>query len=80
MVEEESLNQLIERLQHLHLEQERILQALENIATNDDVAHVGPNTTSVLAAAAGPAPVPTVTAVQVPVPAVVTPVPTIFHI
>ena len=28
----DSLNQLIERLQHLHLEQGRILQALENIA------------------------------------------------
>jgi hypothetical protein len=32
MVESDSLNQLIERLQRLHLEQERILQALKNIA------------------------------------------------
>jgi hypothetical protein len=30
----ESLNQLIARLQHLHLEQERILEALENIAAD----------------------------------------------
>ena len=31
----DSLNQLIERLQQLHLEQERILQALEEIAAVD---------------------------------------------
>ena len=30
------MNQLIERLQQLHLEQERILQALENIVTADN--------------------------------------------
>jgi hypothetical protein len=36
MVEGESLNQLIEQLQQLHLEQERILQALENIAVDQE--------------------------------------------
>jgi hypothetical protein len=35
MVERESLNQLIERLQQLHLEQERILTALENIVVDN---------------------------------------------
>jgi hypothetical protein len=32
-----NLNQLIERLQHLHLEQEWILRALENIAGEDNI-------------------------------------------
>jgi hypothetical protein len=74
----ESLNQLIERLQHLHLEQARILQALENIVTTDDAAdvveHVEPNTTPVAV------PVSTVP-VTVPVPTVLVPVrDTVFHI
>jgi hypothetical protein len=38
MVEGESLNQLIERLQQLHLEQERILTALENIVADIEPA------------------------------------------
>jgi hypothetical protein len=38
MVERESLNQLIERLQQLHLEQERILTALENIVVDNEPA------------------------------------------
>ena len=63
----ESLNQLVERLQHLHLEQARILHALENIVAADEVEHVKPNTTPV--------------SVAVPVPTVVVPVPTEeFHI
>jgi hypothetical protein len=74
----ESLNQLIERLQHLHLEQARILQALENIVAADNatdiVEHVEPNTTQVAV------PVSTVP-VTVPVPTVLAPVrDTVFHI
>jgi broad specificity phosphatase PhoE len=68
----ESLNQLIERLQHLHLE-----QALENIFVTDNdvehddvVEHAEPNTTPVLVAV----PVP------VPVSTVIAPVSTVFHI
>jgi hypothetical protein len=38
MVERESLNQLIERLQQLHLEQETILTALENIVADNEPA------------------------------------------
>ena len=72
-----SLNQLVERLQHLHLEQARILQALENIVADDDadddVEHVEPNTTPVPTVVAQ---VPTVTAVPAPVPTAVAPEPT----
>ena len=76
----ESLNQLVERLQHLHLEQARILQALENIVvTDNNVEHVEPNTTPAVSVVV-PATVPTVTAVPAPVPTAVSPVPTIFHI
>jgi hypothetical protein len=72
----ETLNQLIERLQQLHLEQERILQALENIAQESDhgpsaeieaVTGVAPVAGVVSSAAIGsvsvavPVPVPTVT-------------------
>jgi hypothetical protein len=42
MVEEESLHQLIERLQQLHLEQERILAALENIVAADSESEPAP--------------------------------------
>jgi hypothetical protein len=38
MVERALLNQLIERLQQLHLEQERILTALENIVADNEPA------------------------------------------
>jgi hypothetical protein len=88
----DSLNELIERLQQLHLEQARIIQALENIVavpTDDRNEHNRtPTIVPVVAVVATtpvstvrPAPVPTVTAVRVPVPTVVTPVPTtIFHI
>jgi hypothetical protein len=34
-----NLSQLIERLQHLHLEQERILTALENIVADNEPVH-----------------------------------------
>jgi hypothetical protein len=37
-----NLNQLIERLQQLHLEQERILTALEYIVTDNEPAHNEP--------------------------------------
>jgi hypothetical protein len=42
MVEGETLNQLIERLRQLHLEQETILQALEDIAQQDIVVEQEP--------------------------------------
>jgi hypothetical protein len=52
MVEGETLNQLIERLHQLHLEQETILQALEDIAQQDIIveqeprAYIVPNVAS----------------------------------
>jgi hypothetical protein len=42
MVEGETLNQLIERLHQLHLEQETILQALEDIAQQDIIVEQEP--------------------------------------
>jgi hypothetical protein len=42
MVEGETLNQLIERLHQLHLEQETILRALEDIAQQDIVVEQEP--------------------------------------
>jgi hypothetical protein len=66
-MESESLNQLIARLQHLHLEQQRILQALENIGAEDN----------------NPAKLPTIAApvaVQVPVVPIPVPEPIAFHI
>jgi hypothetical protein len=87
----ESLNQLIEHLQQLHLEQERILQALENI-TQESMADQEPSAdiepvagvesvagvVSSAVAVVGPASLP---ATSVPV-AVPVPVPTVtaFHI
>jgi hypothetical protein len=64
----ESLNQLIERLQHLHLEQERILKALENMANG--VGTIQGNEQDMTSA------VP----VAVPVPPVAVPEPTVFYI
>jgi hypothetical protein len=76
----ESLNQLIERLQQLHLEKETILQALENIteehiavdqepsANIEPVAGVVSSTVVVV----GPASLPVASvAVAVPVPATI---------
>jgi hypothetical protein len=57
MVERESLNQLIERLQQLHLEQERILTALENIVADNEPA---PAAAPVPPVPVPPAPVPPV--------------------
>jgi hypothetical protein len=42
MVEGETLNQLIERLHQLHLEQETILRALEDIAQQDIIVEQEP--------------------------------------
>jgi hypothetical protein len=58
MVERESLNQLIERLQQLHLEQERILTALENIVAEDN--EPAPAAVPVPPVPVPPAPVPPV--------------------
>jgi hypothetical protein len=58
MVERESLNQLIERLQQLHLEQERILTALENIVAEDN--EPAPAAVPVRPVPVPPAPVPPV--------------------
>jgi hypothetical protein len=78
MVEGESLNQLIKRLQHLHLEQERILLALESIAL-ESITNIEPTTTTtdtVSVPVAVPVPV-----LPVPVPLPVPPVPTtVFHV
>jgi hypothetical protein len=87
----DSLNQLIERLQQLHLEQARILQALENIiavapADNRNECDVTPTTVPVAAIIATvpvPAPTPTVHNIE-PVATVIAtvpvPAPTMFHI
>jgi hypothetical protein len=73
MVEGETLNQLIERLQQLHLEQGRILEALENIAAEapTDDSNEGERTSTPTTA-----PVATVVT-EVPVAA---PAPTIHNI
>jgi hypothetical protein len=88
----DSLNALIERLQQLHLELARIIQALENIVeVPADIRNERDRTPTIVPVVAvdattpvpmvRPAPVPTATAVRVPVPTIVTPVPTtIFHI
>ena len=75
----ESLNQLIQNLRHLHLEQVRILQALENAIddVDDGAEHVEPNTTPVPTVVVQ---APPVAAVLAPVPTVVVPEPTVFHI
>ena len=72
----ESLNQIVERLQQLHLEQRRILHALEIIvvAADQDPTNVNPTPTTTVGG-----PVATVAAVAVPITAV-TPTPTVFHI
>jgi hypothetical protein len=75
----ESLNQLIEQLQQLHLEQERILQALENIVQEHIAADQEPSTdiepvagvVSSTVVVVGPASLP-VTSVPVAVPVPVT--------
>jgi hypothetical protein len=71
----DSLNELIARLQHLHLEQARIIRALEDIAEIE-----------IEPIERGTAPTRTATPTAVPVPPVVVPVPviaevaTVFHI
>jgi hypothetical protein len=77
MVEGRSLNQLIERLQQLHLEQERILQALESIAEDQDQIRVTTSSTAIVASQPNKrdtASVPVAVPVPVPVPT------TVFHI
>jgi hypothetical protein len=90
----DSLHQLIERLQHLHLEQAQILQALENIAI-EPVATVAPNIaaeaeeakdteaiaipTTIQTNERDTAPMPTPTPTAEAVPVTV-PVPTVFYI
>jgi hypothetical protein len=82
MPEGETLNQLIERLYQLHLEQETILQALENIAQQDIIveqeprANIVPNVVSNVVSNVVPNVVPNVAANAAP-PA---PAPIEFHI
>jgi hypothetical protein len=84
MVEGESLNQLIEQLQQLHLEQERILQALENIAADQqprtDIEPIVGVASSTVNAGARSASVPPVATPVSPVAPAVLPTVTVFHI
>jgi hypothetical protein len=68
MVERASLNQLIERLQQLHLEQKRILTALENIVADDEPAAAAVTEPASPVSVAEPEPVHPTTPVAVPVP------------
>ena len=81
MVEGESLNQLIENLQHLHLEQERIqeriLQNLQDIAARVDADDEATNTNIV---DDDTEPVAEAVAVPVPIAVPVPPVSPVFRI
>jgi hypothetical protein len=70
MVEGETLNQLIERLHQLHLEQETILQALEDIAQQDIVVDQEPRA-NIVQSDRTPSPTPAVVPVAVPVPSTI---------
>jgi hypothetical protein len=83
----DSLNELIERLQQLHLEQARIIQALENIVevpADDRDAHDRILTSTVDPVPPVAVPVPVIAAPATPVALPVTPVPpmvvTMFYI
>jgi hypothetical protein len=81
MVEGETLNQLIERLQQLHLEQETILQALEDIAQQDIIVNQEPRANVVQGNERDRTPAPTAAVVAVVAPVTLpTPVTTGFHI
>jgi hypothetical protein len=81
MVEGETLNQLIERLQQLHLEQEAILQALEDIAQQDIIVNQEPRANVVQGNERNRTPAPTAAVVTVAAPMTLpTPVTTGFHI
>jgi hypothetical protein len=81
MVEGETLNQLIEQLQQLHLEQETILQALEDITQQDIVVDQEPRANIVQGNECDrtPASTPAIVTVAAPV-TVPAPVTTGFHI
>jgi hypothetical protein len=70
MVEGETLNQLIERLHQLHLEQETILQALEDIAQQDIVVDQEPRA-NIIQRERTPSSTPAVVPVAVPVPSTI---------
>jgi hypothetical protein len=82
MVEGETLNQLIERLQQLHLEQETILQALEDIAQQDIIVDQEPRANVIQGNERDRTPAPTAAAVTVVAPVTLpTPsTPTVFYI
>jgi hypothetical protein len=84
MVEGETLNQLIERLQQLHLEQETILQALEDIAQQDIIVDQEPRANVVQGNERDRTSAPTAAVATVVAPVILprtpTPVMTGFHI
>jgi hypothetical protein len=65
-----NLNQLIEQLHQLHLEQETILQALEDIAQQDIIVDQEPRA-NIVQRDRTPSPTPAVVPVAIPVPSTI---------